>query len=174
MSDINSEGKSSSKKGSRDHSLIKSVISEQFDLKISSSGLPSSAKKEKPETPVHMTYSPSDGSLPHNTQSLDVQTEGAVDVEPSGSLMLGNQGTLQGAVDETHNQVATEWDNVDVENIGEPVYDENAVDAGDSSLPEELKLDKFVMKNGCCRECMKAFSKSGKVSDILICADGVI
>jgi len=22
----------------------------------------------------------------------------------------------------------------------------------------------FVMKNGCCRECMKAFSKNGKVS----------
>lgn len=24
--------------------------------------------------------------------------------------------------------------------------------------------DGFVMKNGCCRDCMKAFSKNGKVS----------
>ena len=29
-----------------------------------------------------------------------------------------------------------------------------------------LKDNKFIMKNGCCRECMKAFSKSGKVSII--------
>ena len=27
------------------------------------------------------------------------------------------------------------------------------------------KVDsKFIMKNGCCRECLKAFSKTGKVS----------
>jgi len=26
-----------------------------------------------------------------------------------------------------------------------------------------LKNVKFIMKNGCCRECMKAFSKTGKV-----------
>ena len=25
-------------------------------------------------------------------------------------------------------------------------------------------FDEFSMKNGCCRECMKAFSKNGKVS----------
>lgn len=25
-------------------------------------------------------------------------------------------------------------------------------------------MTKFIMKNGCCRECMKAFSKNGKVS----------
>ena len=25
-----------------------------------------------------------------------------------------------------------------------------------------LKMTKFIMKNGCCRECMKAFSKTGK------------
>ena len=29
---------------------------------------------------------------------------------------------------------------------------------------EEEEAAKFVMKNGCCRECMRAFSKSGKVS----------
>ena len=52
--------------------------------------------------------------------------------------------------------------------------EEIVIDAGDSSIPEELKLDKFVMKNGCCRECMKAFSKSGKVSDILSCFNGLI
>lgn len=27
---------------------------------------------------------------------------------------------------------------------------------------DNLKLTKFIMKNGCCRECMKAFSKTGK------------
>jgi hypothetical protein len=24
-------------------------------------------------------------------------------------------------------------------------------------------MAKFIMKNGCCRDCMKAFSKTGKV-----------
>ena len=27
---------------------------------------------------------------------------------------------------------------------------------------DKLKHDSFVIKNGCCRDCMKAFSKSGK------------
>jgi hypothetical protein len=25
-------------------------------------------------------------------------------------------------------------------------------------------MTKFIMKNGCCRDCMKAFSKNGKVT----------
>jgi len=29
------------------------------------------------------------------------------------------------------------------------------------NLSDNIKM-KFIMKNGCCRECMKAFSKSGK------------
>ena len=70
--------------------VSKSVISEQFDMKINSSGLPTPARKEKAEnTLINMNYSPSDSSLPQNTNSLDFPTEGAVDVEPSGSLMLG-------------------------------------------------------------------------------------
>ena len=41
----------------------------------------------------------------------------------------------------------------------------NEVDEEDGDLAEEMKLtEKFIMKNGCCRECMKAFSKTGKVS----------
>ena len=34
--------------------------------------------------------------------------------------------------------------------------------------PEE-EVGKFIMKNGCCRECMRAFSKSGKVSKAILC-----
>lgn len=30
-----------------------------------------------------------------------------------------------------------------------------------------LKMTKFIMKNGCCRDCMKAFSKTGKVNPVL-------
>ena len=31
----------------------------------------------------------------------------------------------------------------------------------------EINMASFNMKNGCCRECMKAFSKSGKVRYLL-------
>ena len=34
-----------------------------------------------------------------------------------------------------------------------------------SVLEKDLRDTNFIMKNGCCRECMKAFSKTGKVSD---------
>lgn len=34
----------------------------------------------------------------------------------------------------------------------------------DLSYEKDLRDTKFIMKNGCCRECMKAFSKTGKVS----------
>lgn len=37
-------------------------------------------------------------------------------------------------------------------------------DEDDVELGSNLKMAKFIMKNGCCRDCMKAFSKSGKVS----------
>jgi hypothetical protein len=36
----------------------------------------------------------------------------------------------------------------------------------DLSYEKDLRDTKFIMKNGCCRECMKAFSKNGKVSII--------
>ncbi len=36
------------------------------------------------------------------------------------------------------------------------------MDDDDESYEGALKLTKFIMKNGCCRECMKAFSKTGK------------
>ena len=36
----------------------------------------------------------------------------------------------------------------------------------DLSYEKDLRDTKFIMKNGCCRECMKAFSKTGKVSVI--------
>ena len=32
----------------------------------------------------------------------------------------------------------------------------------DGDLNSKLKKTQFVMKNGCCMECMKAFSKNGK------------
>jgi hypothetical protein len=32
----------------------------------------------------------------------------------------------------------------------------------DLSYEGDLQKTKFIMKNGCCRECMKAFSKTGK------------
>jgi hypothetical protein len=31
-----------------------------------------------------------------------------------------------------------------------------------SILDKDLRDTNFIMKNGCCRECMKAFSKTGK------------
>ena len=37
-------------------------------------------------------------------------------------------------------------------------------DAEHSADIDEADPTKFVMKNGCCRECMRAFSKTGKVS----------
>ena len=126
-------------------------------MKISSAGLPPNAKK------VESSNFESDSSVPQNTNSLDLHTEGAVSVEPSGSLMLG-QGPIP---DETNNQVTVEWENVD----GVDCHTEygKEVDEEDGDLAEEMKLtEKFIMKNGCCRECMKAFSKTGKVSKILL------
>jgi hypothetical protein len=38
----------------------------------------------------------------------------------------------------------------------------------DLSYEKDLRDTKFIMKNGCCRECMKAFSKTGKVSTLPI------
>ena len=39
---------------------------------------------------------------------------------------------------------------------------------GRRKLSEELdRANKFSVKNGCCRDCMKAFSKSGKVSHVV-------
>ncbi|CDW84330.1 UNKNOWN [Stylonychia lemnae] len=40
-------------------------------------------------------------------------------------------------------------------------YDDDGVDL--DLFEGGLKTAKFIMKNGCCRECMKAFSKTGKV-----------
>ena len=34
-------------------------------------------------------------------------------------------------------------------------------------LEKDLRDTNFIMKNGCCRECMKAFSKTGKVKDYI-------
>lgn len=36
------------------------------------------------------------------------------------------------------------------------------------SYEGDLNQTKFIMKNGCCRECMKAFSKNGKVVLLLL------
>ena len=48
------------------------------------------------------------------------------------------------------------WDNIVSDTVeGEQAY-------GDE-VGEEDGTEKFIMKNGCCRECMKAFSKTGKV-----------
>lgn len=38
----------------------------------------------------------------------------------------------------------------------------------DLSYEGDLNRTKFIMKNGCCRECMKAFSKTGKVSAVAV------
>lgn len=43
-----------------------------------------------------------------------------------------------------------------------PEFEDDGVDL--DSYDGSLKTAKFIMKNGCCRECMKAFSKTGKVS----------
>ena len=40
--------------------------------------------------------------------------------------------------------------------------DVDGIDIDDESYEGSLKMTKFIMKNGCCRECMKAFSKTGK------------
>lgn len=40
--------------------------------------------------------------------------------------------------------------------------DDDGIDL--DNYDQSLKNVKFIMKNGCCRECMKAFSKTGKVS----------
>ena len=34
----------------------------------------------------------------------------------------------------------------------------------EEELGGNLKMTRFIMKNGCCKDCMKALSKSGKVS----------
>jgi hypothetical protein len=44
-------------------------------------------------------------------------------------------------------------------------FDSSSQDDKDSKSGSN---DDFIMKNGCCRECMKAFSKNGKVSDPII------
>jgi hypothetical protein len=41
-------------------------------------------------------------------------------------------------------------------------HQQNHQEEDDLSYEGDLKLTKFIMKNGCCRECMKAFSKNGK------------
>ena len=83
-------------------------------------------------------------------------------VEPSGSLMLGH-GTINVLNDETHNQDVQDWDNA--EGDGEQVYGGELNEEGDEYESEKYeRAEKFSLKNGCCRECMKAFSKTGKVS----------
>ena len=42
--------------------------------------------------------------------------------------------------------------------------EDSPVSAADVREELEQDLNNFVMKNGCCRECMRAFSKTGKVS----------
>jgi hypothetical protein len=49
--------------------------------------------------------------------------------------------------------------------VGDDLEDQN--DGGsdgefEGEIRNGLKKTQFVMKNGCCMECMKAFSKSGK------------
>ena len=44
----------------------------------------------------------------------------------------------------------------------EPDLHKHYNDEEDFDSYEGLKAAKFIMKNGCCRECMKAFSKTGK------------
>lgn len=90
--------------------------------------------------------------------SQDLGTVGAVSMsaEQSASLILqgnyasGNNGDI----------VAESEDDEDNEHYNQ--YGEE--DEDDVELGNNLKMTKFIMKNGCCRDCMKAFSKSGKVS----------
>ena len=132
--------------------------------------------------------------------SCDIQTEGAVSVEPSGSYIL-----FHGGNNETHNQVLQDISpqNSDNERTNPPPrlhatplhqtgpsrqintdnegnlneFDNDAIDEvccededegtmgprSTTNLPLRGSSN-FIMKNGCCRECMKAFSKTGKVS----------
>ena len=74
--------------------------------------------------------------------------------------MLGH-GTIHVQNDETINQEAGDWEHGDGCDE-EEVYGGELIEE-DADYGEE-KNEKFTLKNGCCRECMKAFSKSGKVS----------
>ena len=136
--------------------MANEAISEQFELRPSYIDLQSQKKLESGNFE-------SESSVRQNTNSIDLQTDGAVSVEPSGSLMLGHGTTMALLNDETHNQIAPDW---------EPVEGLEAEQVDRRELNEQLDFDyrvekseKFTMKNGCCRECMKAFSKNGKVSE---------
>eukprot|EP00347_Sterkiella_histriomuscorum_P015871 403355367 len=47
---------------------------------------------------------------------------------------------------------------------GHPDIEDDGIDL--DNYDQSLKTAKFIMKNGCCRECMKAFSKTGKVCNL--------
>jgi hypothetical protein len=57
----------------------------------------------------------------------------------------------------------------------EPIYNEGGCEEEDEyeigglgdDIEGTLKRTKIIMKNGCCRDCMKAFSKTGRVSHSL-------
>ena len=77
--------------------------------------------------------------------------------------MLGHGVTLLN--DQTYNQEALDYQS-------EPVEGFNTEQVFSGELNEQLDVDyrvekteKFNLKNGCCRECMKAFSMNKKVSN---------
>ena len=70
-------------------------------------------------------------------------------------------------MEDTKNEVEINYDSDDPEKIAsikDPNLPHHIDDDGDlDSYEGTLKMTKFIMKNGCCRDCMKAFSKTGKV-----------
>ena len=48
--------------------------------------------------------------------------------------------------------------------LGDDEDNEGTIGPRSTTAVNPMRTSTFIMKNGCCRECMKAFSKSGKVS----------
>lgn len=92
-------------------------------------------------------------------------TDGAVDVEHSESV-LECAGVAN--IEESETSINLGAEEVQYENhphLQENVYDIEAVSHLNAChLIEDINKKQQQIINGCCRDCMKAFSKTGKVS----------
>lgn len=123
--------------------------------------------------------------------SCDIQTEGAVSVELHGGNNETHNQVLQGISPQNSDNERTNPPSqlnatplhqtglprlINTDNEANPnEFDQDAMDLNEAGEEEEegtvghrsnKSRTSFIMKNGCCRECMKAFSRTGKVSDI--------
>lgn len=84
--------------------------------------------------------------------------------QPFPSIAAQNSDTTKTSPDKPHTRQGRE-DSKD-RSLTPYSSSDSAFDSSSNDDSRSNKNDDFMMKNGCCRECMKAFSKNGKVSAV--------